>query len=74
MCLAIPGKVMNIMGNRAEVSIMGAAKEVSIVLIESLNIGDYVIVHAACAISKIDEIEALKTIEIFRELGEECHE
>ena len=73
MCLAIPGKIMSINGNRAAISIMGAIKEVSTDLIESADIGDYVIVHAGCAISKIDETEALETIEIFRELGETFH-
>lgn len=74
MCLAIPGKITSVSGNRAEVSIMGVTKEVSIDLIESADIGDYVIVHAGCAISKIDEKEALETLEIFRELEETCHE
>ncbi len=74
MCLAIPGKITSVSGSRATVSIMGVTKEVSIDLIESVETGDYVIVHAGCAISKIDEKEALETLEIFRELEETCHE
>lgn len=73
MCLAIPGKVLSFCGNKATISIMGVTKEVLIDLIDSVTVGEYVIVHAGCAISKINEKEALETLEIFRELEENYH-
>jgi hydrogenase expression/formation protein HypC len=70
MCLAVPGEIKRIDNNIASVDIMGVSKDINIELVGDLQIGDYVLIHAGCAISKIDREEALKTIEIFRELGE----
>ncbi|MCX7708296.1 MAG: HypC/HybG/HupF family hydrogenase formation chaperone [Clostridia bacterium] len=70
MCLAIPGEVLEIKDKKAVISVMGAKTEVSIELLENVKIGDYLIVHAGCAIAIVDEKEAMETIELFRELGE----
>lgn len=55
MCLAVPAKVIKINNAHAEVDIMGVRKEVNILLIDNLNIGDKVMVHAGFAINKIDD-------------------
>lgn len=55
MCLAIPAKVIKINNAHAEVDIMGVKKEINILLIDNLNIGDKVMVHAGFAINKIDD-------------------
>ena len=73
MCLAIPGEVLEINGKKATVSIMGAKSEASIELLEDVKPGDYVIVHAGCAIAIVDNKEARDTIELFQELGEMMH-
>lgn len=70
MCLGIPGKILEINENKAVVEMMGVQREISIMLITNVNVGDYVMIHAGAAISKIDEEEAQKTIEIFNELRE----
>ena len=70
MCLAIPGQVISIKGTSAVISVMGVLKEVSIELLKEVKVGDYLIVHAGCAISILDEQEALKTLRLFEELGE----
>lgn len=74
MCLAIPGEVLSIQKEKALVNIMGVKKEISTVLVEEVQIGDYLVVHAGCAISKIDKIEALETIEIFKGIEDLNHE
>lgn len=74
MCLGIPGKVIKIENKTSLVDILGVSKEVSIELLKDVNVGDYVMIHAGCAISKIDEEEALRTIELFDELREMVHE
>jgi len=73
MCLAVPGRVTEIKGKTAVVEIMGALREASLELLEDVQIGDYVILHAGCAIEKLDEAEALKTIELFKELKDIYH-
>ena len=55
MCLAVPAKVIKINNAHAEVDIMGVRKEINILLIDNLNVGDKVMVHAGFAINKIDD-------------------
>lgn len=74
MCLGVPGKVIKVENKTSLVEILGVTREVSIELLKDVNEGDYVLIHAGCAISKIDEEEALKTIEIFNELREIVNE
>lgn len=69
MCVAMPGKVIEINDDQAVVLFGKIKKEVTVSLIEELNIGDYVLVHAGFAINKIDRDEAEKTLELFEELA-----
>ena len=70
MCLGLPAKVVNIAGNNAEVEMMGVINNISIELLDNVKAGDYVLVHAGCAIQFVDQEEAAKTIEIFNEIRE----
>jgi hydrogenase expression/formation protein HypC len=75
MCLAIPGKVLSIRDNLATVDIAGVKRDVSIDLLDDVTEGDYVLVHVGFALQKIDEQEALETLEIFQTfLKEELEE
>lgn len=74
MCLAIPGKVLDIdrsvtpiMGN---VSFSGIQKNVCLEWLPDVKVGNYVIVHVGFAISMMDEEEALETLQLFKEMGE----
>ncbi len=68
MCLAIPMQVKSITGKNAVVEVEGVERDADVSLLESLKLGDYVIVHAGFAIQKLDEDEALKTLELFKQL------
>ncbi len=68
MCLSIPGRIVELNGAAAVVDILGASREISVELVPGLAIGDYVLVHAGCAIQKVDEEEARSTINLFNEL------
>lgn len=74
MCLGVPGKVLKIDGRKSEVEIMGVTREVSLELLKQVKLGDYVLIHAGCAIQVIDEDEAQKTLELFNELRELVNE
>lgn len=69
MCLGIPGKVRSVNGSSAVIDIMGVTRNISIALLEKVHTGEYVVVHAGCAISHIDEEEALELLSLFEELG-----
>jgi len=68
MCLAVPGRVVCIKGGNCMVDVLGALREASLELLDGVNVGDYVLVHAGCAIQKLDKEEALKTLELCREV------
>jgi len=69
MCLAYPGKVVELKGDFARVDFgEGTIKEgINISLVQS-NIGDYVLVHAGYAIQRVDETEAQLTLSYWREI------
>lgn len=68
MCLGIPVKVMEIDGQSAVVEVGGARREVSLLLLDGVRPGEWVILHAGFAIEKMNEEEAEKTLALLREL------
>jgi hydrogenase expression/formation protein HypC len=73
MCLGIPGKVLEIVDDRgtrmAVADFGGVTKTVCLAYVPEVEVGDYTIVHAGFAITKVDEQSALETLRIFTELG-----
>ena len=74
MCLGIPGKVIEIRDGgplrMALVDFGGARKEACLAYVPEVQVGEYVIVHVGFAISRLDEEEALRTLEMLRTLDE----
>ncbi|AVG73538.1 hydrogenase assembly protein HupF [Helicobacter pylori] len=69
MCLAIPSKVIAINDNVAILETLGVQREASLDLMgESVKVGDYVLLHIGYVMSKIDEKEALESIELYQEM------
>ncbi|MFW9826499.1 MAG: HypC/HybG/HupF family hydrogenase formation chaperone [Candidatus Thorarchaeota archaeon] len=71
MCLAIPGKILEINGNSALVDFDGIRQNVVIALIQNPEIGKFVIVHAGYAIEIMNEKEAMEAINQWKQLSEE---
>ena len=73
MCLAVPGRVLEIEerdGTRmASVDFGGVVKEVCLEYLPDLRVGEYAIVHVGFALQRLDEESALRTLELFSELG-----
>ena len=67
MCLAIPSKIVNIEKNIATIDVDGVRREASLLLLEDVKVGDYVIVHAGFAINKINEDHALESLTLLKE-------
>ena len=78
MCLSIPSKVTKIdkENNTATVDTMGVSREASLDLMEkgSVNIGDYVLLHIGFIMNKIDEEDALASLETYQEILEKMDE
>jgi hydrogenase expression/formation protein HypC len=71
MCLAIPAKVIEIGAlHQGKVDYLGTKVTVNFALLENIQPGDWVIVHAGFAISKLDETEARETLSLLREIAE----
>ncbi len=75
MCLAIPGKVTSLSGDdpltrMGKIDFGGISKEVSLAFVPEAVLGDYVIVHAGFALSRVDEAEANTVFEYLREMEE----
>lgn len=70
MCLAVPARIEQLIGeNQAIVNLGGIRKEVSLVLIENVVPGDYVIIHVGFALQKLDQQEAELTLAMFAEIS-----
>jgi len=75
MCLAVPGKLIEVMdtGNadfrRGKVDFCGIRKEVCLAYTPEAKLGDYVLVHVGFAISVVNEEEAQRTYKFLEEMG-----
>jgi len=73
MCLGIPGQITEITNNElmstGKVDFGGVARDVSLAFVPDAVCGDYVIVHAGFAISRLDEEEAKATLDLLTEIG-----
>lgn len=68
MCLGVPSKVVSIEDSKAIVDVLGARREISLLLIEEkVNIGDYVIVHAGFAIQRLQPEDAEERLGYFKQ-------
>jgi len=73
MCLGIPGRIMEIRHERhttmATVDFGGVTKDVCLAYLPDVEVGEYTIVHAGFAITRLDEESALQTLAMIGELG-----
>jgi hydrogenase expression/formation protein HypC len=78
MCLAIPGKVIEINLNTkptmGRVSFGGIQKDICLEWVPEVKVGQYVIVHVGFALSVMDEQEALETLKLIEEMERQSPE
>ena len=74
MCLGVPGKIESIEGDGllrvGKVTFGGAVREAHLGYVAEASVGDYVIVHAGFAISRVDEDEARRIFDYLRQMDE----
>lgn len=75
MCLAVPGKILEIAGEdpylrTGRVSFGGIIKQVSLACVPEARVGDYVLVHVGMALSVVDEQEAAEVFAYLKQMGE----
>lgn len=69
MCLGIPVKVVEMENPKlGKVDHQGTRVQANFELLEDVQVGDWVILHAGFAISKLNEEEAQETLQLFREI------
>ncbi len=73
MCLAVPGKILEIHEEHATrmatIDFDGIRKDICLAYLPEAEVGDYAIVHVGFAISRVDEAAALETLAMFKDLG-----
>ncbi len=71
MCLALPARVLSVDAAKdtATVAIEQVKVDVSLALLDNIQVDDYVLVHVGYALQKISEEEARKTLELFAAAG-----
>lgn len=70
MCLAIPVKITQVDSPEAAIaSVGGVLRTIDISLLEDVSVNDYVILHVGFALSKLDEAEAQKTLDLMSQSG-----
>lgn len=72
MCLGIPGRIVGIVDEQGlrmgEIDFGGVTRKVCLAYVPEALVGDYAIVHVGFAISRADEAEAARTLELAREI------
>jgi hydrogenase expression/formation protein HypC len=71
MCLALPAKIVAIdeQADMATVALGEVKKDVSIALVEDVQVDDFVLIHVGYALNKVSPEEAERTLELFAEAG-----
>ncbi len=73
MCLAVPGKVVEITGEgelrMGKVDFSGVQRQACLAYVPEVALGDYVLVHVGFAISRIDEQQARETLAALAEIA-----
>ncbi len=67
MCLGVVGRIEKISGDMATAEVFGVRREISIVLVPEIKVGDYVMIHAGFAINPINEKEAKETEKLLKQ-------
>jgi len=70
MCLAVPLKIISIKGKMGIGELGGIKKKVSLMLLDKVKVGDYVLLHAGFAINKLETKEAEELLQLLREISE----
>jgi hydrogenase expression/formation protein HypC len=68
MCLAIPAKVISVEGTYAKVTVEDVEYTASLLLLNDVVPGDYIMLHAGFAIEKVDQEEAAETLQLLLDL------
>ncbi|MDQ7042474.1 MAG: HypC/HybG/HupF family hydrogenase formation chaperone [Sulfurimonas sp.] len=78
MCLSIPSKVVKISDDETmcTVDTMGVQRDANLMMMEDndVKVGDYVLLHIGFVMNKIDDEEAEKSLETYREILEAMNE
>jgi hydrogenase expression/formation protein HypC len=73
MCLAVPGKIIEIYENAGlkmgKIDFGGVTREACLAYVPEAKIGDYTIIHVGFALNLLDEAEALETLQLLDEIS-----
>ncbi len=71
MCLAVPGEILEIKGDKGKADFGGVKREVDLSFLKGVKVGDFVLVHVGFAIQKVDQKVARESYRLLAELDKE---
>jgi hydrogenase expression/formation protein HypC len=69
MCLAVPARLIELRDTIGVADFGGVRREISVLFVPEVKVGDYVLIHAGSAIERLDESEAEETLRLFEEIA-----
>lgn len=73
MCVGVPGQVIEIEGSQAKINFQGNVLTINMGLVDA-KLGDYVLVHAGCALEVLNKDSAQELLELWDELEDAVNE
>jgi hydrogenase expression/formation protein HypC len=70
MCLAIPMKIIKVEGTVATAEVDGITRQARLDLLPEAGLGDFILIHAGLAISRLDPEDAAETLALMREMAD----
>lgn len=70
MCLSIPAEIIKIENDRASVSVGGNIYSANVSLLDNIQPGDFILLHAGFGIQKISDEDAKQTLRLLGEMGD----
>nr|WP_092070346.1 HypC/HybG/HupF family hydrogenase formation chaperone [Dendrosporobacter quercicolus]NSL48213.1 HypC/HybG/HupF family hydrogenase formation chaperone [Dendrosporobacter quercicolus DSM 1736]SDM09285.1 Hydrogenase maturation protein HypC [Dendrosporobacter quercicolus] len=71
MCVGIPFKLIERHNEEGIGELDGVQRKLALQLVPGAQVGDYLLVHAGCALQIIDQTAAMETLEAFRAISDE---
>lgn len=67
MCLAIPGKIVEIDEEKGIVDLGGIRKQIALTFVPEAEVGDWILIHTGFGLNIISEAEALETLDLIKQ-------
>lgn len=72
MCLAVPARIVELSGHDVVIDVLGNRRPADVSLLNEVQVGDYVLVHAGFAIRRLDDADARDLLATLRAMEDDA--